>query len=59
MGLYTSEFKNLFHLVPECEKEQAILHMLVNSVMDLRYRFGLTCYSPDFVSCVRPLILRS
>ena len=36
--------------VPNCLKQKAILNMIQNDVVDIRYKFGMTCYNPDFVS---------
>ncbi|VDO12380.1 unnamed protein product [Rodentolepis nana] len=35
-------------MIPNCKKQRATLHMLMNDVMDLRSSFIKMCYSPDF-----------
>ena len=37
-------------VVSDCKKEQAILNMISNDLMDIRWQFILVCYNPDFVS---------
>ncbi|VDL58054.1 unnamed protein product [Hymenolepis diminuta] len=35
-------------MVSNCKKQRAILHMLMNSILDFRLSFVKICYSPDF-----------
>nr|CDS31522.1 glutathione S transferase [Hymenolepis microstoma] len=36
------------NMIPNCKKQRAILHMVMNDVMDFRLSFARMCYSPDF-----------
>ncbi|KAM7539137.1 hypothetical protein Aperf_G00000056607 [Anoplocephala perfoliata] len=35
-------------MVPDCKKQRATLHMIHNSILDLRFSFIMMCYNPDF-----------
>ncbi|VUZ50764.1 unnamed protein product, partial [Hymenolepis diminuta] len=43
-------------MVPNCKKQRAILHMLLNASLDLRMNFARLCYNPDFENLKDPFL---
>ncbi|VUZ50762.1 unnamed protein product, partial [Hymenolepis diminuta] len=43
-------------MVPNCKKQRAILHMLLNASFDICMYFGDVCYSPDFENLKDPFL---
>ncbi|KAM7539217.1 hypothetical protein Aperf_G00000052893 [Anoplocephala perfoliata] len=43
-------------MIPDCKKQRAILHMLQNAILDLRFSLSRTCYSPDFENLRGPFL---
>ncbi|VDL64721.1 unnamed protein product [Hymenolepis diminuta] len=48
--------KTNHQIVPNCKKQRAILHMLLNASLDLRMNFARLCCSPDFENLKDPFL---